>query len=196
VTVRDIAAAAGVSPASVIHHFGSMGALREATNRHIAGLVREHKTAAVRSNGPLDFLGSLQGLSDLPITAYLARAAVSDEPMVASLIDDLVDDAVGYIEGGVDAGTIRPTSHQRDRAVVLVLWALGGLVLHDHMERLLGVDLTDPEAIASPAGEPYMRAALGIIGRGILTDEFATTVEESIDAAYRTDTKPTIEEAE
>jgi AcrR family transcriptional regulator len=195
VTVRDIASAAEVSPASVIHHFGSMAELRDAANAHIAGLIRDHKTAAVQASGPLDLLGSLERLSDLPISAYLARAAVSDDPMVASLIDELLEDAVTYIEAGVSAGTIRPSDRPRERAVVLMLWSLGGLVLHDHMERYLGVDLTDPKALASQAAEPYTRAAFEIIGRGILADDFAATIEHSLDDAYGTDRTSTTEEA-
>jgi AcrR family transcriptional regulator len=184
VTVRDIAAAAEVSPGSVIHHFGSMAELRTATNTHIAGLIQEHKSKAIQTSGPLDILGSLRTLSDLPITAYLARAVLSDDPTVASLVDELVDDAVVYLDAGVEAGTIAPSDHPRERATVLVLWTLGGLVLHQHMERLLGVDLTDPKAIASPAGAPYTRTALEIVSRGILTDEFAANLQESLDAAY------------
>lgn len=184
VTVRDIAAAADVSPGSVIHHFGSMADLRAATNGHIAGLIREHKAKAIQASGPLDILGSLRTLSDLPITAYLARAVLSDDPTVASLIDELVDDAVVYLEAGVQAGTISASDHPRERATVIVLWSLGGLVLHQHMERLLGVDLTDPEAIASSAGAPYTRAAFEIMSSGILTDEFATHLRDSLAAAY------------
>lgn len=193
VTVRDIAAAADVSPASVIHHYGSMAELRAAANAYIAGLLNEHKTKAVQNPGPMDLLGTLRGLSDLPITAYLARAALSDDGTVAALIDELVDDAVGYMQAGVEAGTVRPTDHPRERATVLLLWSLGGLVLHEHMERLLGVDLTDAETIASPAGAPYTRAAFEIVATGILTDEYARDLQDSISAAY--DGAPSTKEA-
>ena len=187
VTVRDIAAAADVSPASVIHHYGSMADLRAAANSYIAGLLSDYKTKAIQTPGPMDILGTLRGLSDLPITAYLARAALSDDDTVAGLIDELVDDAVVYMEAGVEAGTIRPSPHTRERAVVLLLWSLGGLVLHEHMERLLGVDLTDAEAISSPAGAPYTRAAFEIISQGILTEGFANDVQASLAAAYGDD---------
>jgi TetR/AcrR family transcriptional regulator, regulator of cefoperazone and chloramphenicol sensitivity len=38
VTVRQIAAAAGVSPALVVHHFGSKEGLREVVDQHVLGL--------------------------------------------------------------------------------------------------------------------------------------------------------------
>ena len=50
-TVRKIAAAAGVSPGLVIHHFGSMDALREACDQHVADEIRRQKSAAL-SSGP------------------------------------------------------------------------------------------------------------------------------------------------
>ncbi len=193
VTVRDIAAAAGVSPASVIHHYGSVADLRAAVNEHIAGLLREYKTKAVQTTGPMDILGTIRSLSDLPITAYLARAVFSEDPTVTGLIDELVEDAVVYRQAGVDAGTIRPSDHARERAIVLVLWSLGGLVLHEHMERLLGVDLTDADAISSPAGAPYTRAAFEIVATGILTEDFGRDLQESLAAAY--DGAPSTKEA-
>jgi AcrR family transcriptional regulator len=39
VTVRQIAAAAGVSPALVVHHFGSKEGLREAVDQHLRRLL-------------------------------------------------------------------------------------------------------------------------------------------------------------
>jgi len=38
VTVRQIAAAAGVSPGPVLHHFGSKDGLRQAVDEHVLGL--------------------------------------------------------------------------------------------------------------------------------------------------------------
>src|ERR1700752_1197302 len=38
VTVRQIAAAAGVSPGLVLHHFGSKEGLRQAADEHVLGL--------------------------------------------------------------------------------------------------------------------------------------------------------------
>ena len=40
VTVRQVAAAAGVSPALVMHHFGSKAGLRESVDDHVAQQLR------------------------------------------------------------------------------------------------------------------------------------------------------------
>ena len=57
-------------------------------------------------------------------------------------------------------------------------WSLGALVMHDHVRRLLGVDLTGRR---DGAGEftDYAAAAYALIGEGIFTDDFARTAREA-----------------
>ena len=183
-TVRDIATKAGVSAGSVIHHYGSMDGLHQACNDHVAAVIRTYKSGAVSQSQGFDLLGTLRSISDLPLAGYLAKAALRDSSMAAQLIDELVDDAVSYTQEGVEAGTIRPSDVHRGRATILLLWSLGGLLLHDHLERLLGVDITDPDALASPSAEAYMRPAVELMSHGILTDAYAKQMDEALDAAY------------
>jgi AcrR family transcriptional regulator len=188
-TVRDIAASAEVSPGSVIHHFGSMDGLHRACNDHVATLIRDHKTEAVTAPRGFDILSSLGDMAELPVAAYLAKAVLGDSPIVADLIDELVDDAVAYMDEGVEAGTILPTADPRGRAAVLLVWSLGGLVLHRHLERLLGVDLTQPDVLVSSEAAPYVRNALDLMARGILTEPYAEQLQMSLDMAWGEDTR-------
>jgi AcrR family transcriptional regulator len=168
-SVRAIAADVGVSPALVIHHFGSKDALRVACDQHVAALVREQKTAAMAAGPQLDPLGALRQAGEgPPVLRYLARTLIDGSPHVAELVDELVDDAVGYMEQGVDAGLLRPTDDPRGRATVLTLWSLGALVLHEHAHRLLGVDLAGDLASDPAAALPYLRPATEILGRGVI----------------------------
>lgn len=183
-TVRDIAASAGVSPGSVIHHYGSMEGLHQACNDHVAAVIRAYKRDAISHSDGFDILATLRGVSDLPLVGYLAKAAVRDSAMAAELIDELVEDAVAYTEEGVEAGTILPSDNPRGRATILLLWSLGGLLLHDHLERLLGVDITDPHVLASPDAEAYIAPAVEIMSNGILTDSYADQIRRALDAAY------------
>ena len=192
-TVRDIASAAGVSPGSVIHHYGSMDGLHKACNEYVAGVIRAYKSEAVAPQG-FDLLASLRSITHLPITGYLAKAAMGDSAVVADLIDGLVDDAVEYMGEGVEAGTILPTGDQRGRATVLLLWSLGGLLLHNHLERLLGIDITDAEALIRPEASAYTRPALDLLAHGIFTDSYTAQVEQALDAAYRSDPEDSSEE--
>ncbi len=173
-TARKVASIAGVSPALVIHHFGSMDGLRSACDEHVAATIRDFKEKALSSGPNLDVLTALRDAPNEPLVGYLAQVLADDSPAVARLVDDLVDDAEGYIQHGVDSGLLRPTDDPRGRAVVLTLWSLGSLVLHQHLKRLTGFDLTDPRALTSPAAAAYIGPVYEIYGEGILEEPFAT----------------------
>ena len=167
-TVRTIAARAGVSAALVIHHFGSKARLRTACDTFVSGYVRERKLAAMRAGPGLDPLSLLRSEDDrLPLLAYLARALHDDSPAVAALVDELIEDAETVLAAGVESGAVRALDHPRGVAAVLTLWWLGALVLHDHVERVLGVDLTGPVG-ASQRHPGYTVPALEILTRGLL----------------------------
>jgi AcrR family transcriptional regulator len=167
-SVRAIAGDAGVSAALVIHHFGSKDALRVACDQHVAALIRDRKRAAMNAGPGLDPLAALREAGEGPaVLRYLATTLVDGSPHVAELLDEMIDDAVGYMEEGVANGTLRPTEDPRGRAVVLTIWSLGALALHEHIERLLGVDLTGDPADALA----YFLPASEMLGRGVITEE-------------------------
>jgi AcrR family transcriptional regulator len=172
-TVRKVAAVAGVSPGLVIHHFDSMDGLRHACDEYVVSIIREQKKKAMSSGPNLDVLAALRDAEFDSLLAYLARVLVDDSDAVADLVDDLVRDAEGYIEDGVKAGMLIPSADPRGRAVVLMMWSLGALVLHRHLERLTGVDLTNPHFDSDPDSMSYVASVFEIYGNGILTDTFA-----------------------
>ncbi len=167
-SVRAIAEEAGVSPPLVMHHFGSKDRLRVACDEHVAALVREQKHAAMAAGGGLDPLAALRAYEGgPPLLGYLARTLIDGSPHVAELVDEMVADAVGYMAEGEAAGILMPTEDPEGRAAVLTLWSLGALVLGEHAQRLLGVDLTGDPAHAMR----YFLPGLEIMGRGIITPE-------------------------
>ncbi len=186
-TVRKVAAAADVSPGSVIHHFGSMEGLRLACDQQVAAAIRDRKGEALSSGPQLDMLASLRSAEYGSLAAYLAQVLAEDSPAVAKLVDDLVADAEVYLGQGVDSGMLRPTDDPRGRAAIVALWSLGALVLHRHMDRLLGVDLTNPDVAADPAFLNYLRPAVEVMGTGLFTDAFAAQAKESLDPPGETD---------
>lgn len=178
-SVRAIAAEAGVSPGLVIHHFGSKDALRHECDEYVAGLIRANKEQAMRAGPTLDPVAALRDADhDVPLTAYLASTLIDGTPHVAALIDELVADAVAYMEEGVASGTLRPSRHPYERAAILTIWSLGALLLHEHVERLLGVDLTQPPSsyAATDVGARYFAPALELFSAGLLTDEVAASM--------------------
>lgn len=175
-SVRAIAAEAGVSPGLVMHHFGTKDGLRHACDEHVAAIIRTNKHEAMGQGPGLDIAGAMRRASqDVPLTRYLARSLADGSAAVASLIDDLVADAAEYMAEGVRAGSLRPTGYPYGRAAVLTIWVLGALVLHEHMERLLGVDLTaDPASLVDTAGyAAYVGSVLEMFTDGLVSDEAA-----------------------
>jgi AcrR family transcriptional regulator len=184
-TVRAIAADAGVSPALVIHHYGSKDALRVACDQHVAALVREGKTAAVAAGAQLDPLAALRQAGEgPPVLRYLATTLVDGSPHVAELVDELVADAEAYMEQGVANGMLRPSDDPRGRATVLTLWSLGALVLHDHAGRLLGIELTEDPSQALA----YVLPAAEILGRGVLDPTYYDRLREGLRHAQEGET--------
>lgn len=167
-SLKVIAEDAGVSAPLVVHHFGSKEGLRAACDAYVAAVIREGKQQVMAQGPQLDPLGALRrSAQGPPVLAYLARTLGDGSPQVAAVLDELVEDAVAYMEEGVRTGLLKASDHPRGRAVVLTLWSLGAVMLHEHAERWLGVDLTaDPEHATA-----YLLPAVEILSRGVFADE-------------------------
>src|SRR6478735_5232273 len=96
VTIRDIAAAAGVSPALVLHHFGSKDGLRtqvdqyaaEAFDSLFAELDDDAMEAMVADGGASASLAEAFGRSfppGSPLPSYLRRLLLTNDPAGAAL---------------------------------------------------------------------------------------------------------------
>lgn len=166
-SVRAIARTAGVSPALVIHHFGSKDALRVACDQHVAALIVDRKHRSIAEGTALDPLASLRSMTDgPPVVRYLARTLADGSPHAGELVLAMVRNDVAVIEHGVEAGLLHPTEDEWARVAVLTVWSLGALVLHEHVQRLLGEDLTgDPRHAAR-----YLSTVVDLLGRPVFTE--------------------------
>lgn len=166
-SLKVIAEAAGVSQPLIVHHFGSKAGLRTACDDHVAATIRARKLEAMRDGPQLDPIGAMRDAKETqPLLRYLARTLTDGTPQVAALLDEMVADAVEYMAEGERTGIIVPSEHPHGRAAVLLLWSLGLLVLHEHVSRLLGVDLWgEPEQLG-----PYVLPVTEILTRGVLAE--------------------------
>jgi AcrR family transcriptional regulator len=180
-SLRAIAEDAGVSAPLVVHHFGSKAGLRRACDQHVAETIRMQKQAAMAAGAQVDVLGTLQQAQrSIPaLMRYLGRSLTDTTSEVADLVDELVEDAVAYLQEGIRNGLLTPCDDLHGRASVMVIWSLGAVVLNDHLRRLVGADLTG--AAATWGG--YALPALDIMGAGVIAPDYYQQLREGYAAA-------------
>lgn len=161
VSVRDIAAAAGVSHALVLHHYGSKQRLREVVDEYVAGVFDEMFAAVAADPG--DFSGgSSASFAELmlaavppgsPIPAYLRRLLLNGDAAGQVLFRQLFDAGVVMIEQLTAAGSMRGSADVAVRAAFLTVNDLAMVLLRDQLTAVLGVDPLSPDGMRRWAAE-------------------------------------------
>lgn len=125
-TVRAIAADANVSPALVIHHFGSKEGLREACDAYVTDLMDVMTREAAENLGAGDTLDLINRTPHLsPLVPYVMRTLNEGGDLARRLWDRLVDDTESYLRATVAGGVANPTENERARAELIVMYKLG-----------------------------------------------------------------------
>ncbi|MGE2815594.1 TetR family transcriptional regulator [Mycobacterium heidelbergense] len=167
VGLRAIAEAAGVSAALVIHHFGSKDGLRKACDDFIAEEIRESKSEAMQSNDPAVWFGQLAEIEEFaPLIAYLLRSMQTGGDLAKMLWHRMIENAEGYLEDGVRAGTIKPSRDPKARAKYLGITGGGGLLLYLQMHE----NPTDLRAVLRDYAREMVLPALEIYSDGLMAD--------------------------
>lgn len=174
-SVRALADAAAVSPALILHHFGSKDGLIAACTAEVTASIRASKLAAFAAGPELDALDVLRGAGDNGHRLrYLARLLVEEATHVEDLIDEMVADAEQALEAGIASGSLKPVEDVHGVATVLTIWSLGAVMLHEQVSRLLGADLTESaEGIMA-----YGRPAATVLAGGMFADAVAQRLLE------------------
>lgn len=151
VTVRDIAAAAAVSPALVLRHYGSKDGLRAAVDEHVVRVFEGSLSTAATAtgdSGPSN-PAAAQSLAeqvaqqlpgDSPIPTYLARMLVGGDPGAAALFKKLHTLSEHTLSGLVNAGLATDGGDLAARAAFLLANDLAVLMLRNRLSEVLGVD--------------------------------------------------------
>ncbi|MFJ1767587.1 TetR/AcrR family transcriptional regulator [Amycolatopsis sp. NPDC088138] len=151
-SIRDVAAAAGVSPGLVQHHFGTKAHLREAVDEYILDVMAEFsRELASRSEGD----EAWPGLGDATTAwvrdnalalRYLARAMIDGDPAAARAFDALVGIARTSWLAPLDrAGALRPEADRDWAAIHAAVFNLASVLLEPAISRQL------PEPFYAPA---------------------------------------------
>ena len=114
VTVRQIASAAGVSPALVIHHYGSKEQLRAVLDERVAAFVESMlaELARVQEEGASTSVAELfaDRLEREPVLAgYVRRLLCDGGPAGAALFERLYQATRAGMRALQQAGIVRPS---------------------------------------------------------------------------------------
>jgi AcrR family transcriptional regulator len=157
VTVREIAAAAGVSPALVVHHYGSKQGLREAVDAHVAGVFDAMFRSAAEN--PEQLAGGPRAVAsfaelmltylppDSPVPAYLRRLLLAGDTAGRDLFRRWFSLSAAMTDGLVAAGIMRPSADPAVRAAFVMINDLAVVLFRDHLADVLGVDPLSPDGI-------------------------------------------------
>lgn len=174
--LRAIAAAAGVSQATVLDLYGSKRNLLTACDDYIVETVRASKTRALQSHDPDTWLSALADITSYaPLMAYLVRSLQDGQGLGKDLLDRMIENVVEYLEGGVRAGTIKPSRDPRGRAKFLALNNAGGFLLF----RRRHPTPSDMVAVLRDYAAEMVVPAMELYTDGLMTD---TTILEALTA--------------
>ncbi|MGH3596011.1 MAG: TetR/AcrR family transcriptional regulator [Mycobacterium sp.] len=165
VTMRDIATAAGVSPALLVRHYGSKDGLVQAVDNHVVGSLEAllgqmtSQTATV-GLGPAAVPSMLDGLAPhLPpesaIPAYLSRLLIAGGPAGSALFERLHRVSRDTLDAMVAAGTASTGDDPDVRAAFLLVNDIAVLTLRQRLTEVLGIDPLSQEGITRWAGEVF-----------------------------------------
>lgn len=136
-TVRGIAAAAGVSPGLVIHHFGSKEALRTACDDHVFETISESKA----QNAGYAVM-AVQMMFDDPemrtALDYLVKSLLDPSEHGQRYFDHYVDLVESYLVEGFAGYTFRRSEDSRGQAATIAVMALAPSILDQRLRSNLG----------------------------------------------------------
>lgn len=143
-TIRGIAETAGVSSGLVRHHFGSKQALRDACDEYVLRTVRtlNEETWAAAEGGDLGKATEARAPIG-PYHRYVARTLVDGG--TGELFDEMARMGEAWIAAADARSDSEPHVDVRTRAAVVTAMSLGIPILHAHLSRALGVDLSSEE---------------------------------------------------
>ncbi|MBN2177759.1 MAG: TetR/AcrR family transcriptional regulator [Demequinaceae bacterium] len=173
VTIREIAAAAGVSPGLVLHHYGSKQGLRNAVDEYVAALfeVLTKGSMADMAAPGADTPGVASGFAELlighlpphsPIPAYLRRLLLADDPAGRQIFRTWYNLTLALTKQGIASGAMRPSADPEVRAAFLMINDLATMLLHKNLAAVVGVDPLTPDGIARWAADAIDAYSTGV----------------------------------
>jgi AcrR family transcriptional regulator len=174
VTVREIAAEAGVSAGLVMHHYGSKDGLRDAVDRRAAAFFEEMigEFARIAEEGGSASLAELFAgrLESEPVmTAYVRRLLADGGEAADALFARLFEATVAGMRSLVAAGIVRPAQDEPIRTAFLLANDLSVVLLRRQIARATGTDPLTREGLAD-----WTAAVMDVYTGGVFTAPVVT----------------------
>jgi TetR/AcrR family transcriptional regulator, regulator of cefoperazone and chloramphenicol sensitivity len=167
VTVRQIAAVAGVSPALVIHHYGSKEKLREVLEERVAAFVESMlaELAGAPDEGGSASVAELfaDRLEREPAMAgYVRRLLADGGPAGTALYRRLFEVTHDSVRAMEQAGVVRPAQDELVRSAFLLSNDLALLLLRQPITQVTGIDPLARDGLARWAAAAFDVYANGL----------------------------------
>lgn len=171
-TVRDIAAAAGVSSGLLRHHFGSKEGLRDACDDYAVAELARIRAPYVDGRGA-DEAYVLEAIRSAPLRLqnYLVRSIMDGTPTGSQVYDRMVAEARRWLDH-TEVVTDDPPAY----AAVICSLQIGMFMLRDQISRAIGEDTRQERGQAR-----MLRAAVEIFSQPPVAPELADQAKKALD---------------
>ena len=150
-SIRDVAAAAGVSPGLVQHHFVTKAGLRDAVNEYVVAVAGETFRDLIGDSTDAELWTAMGNtvtawVRDNGIALrYLARALVEDDPEAAKIFDALVDLArTNWLAPLARRGILDPKADKQWAALHVIVFNLASVLFESTLDRHLPAPFSTP----------------------------------------------------
>ncbi len=138
-SLRQIAQDAAVSPALILHHFGSKEGLREACDAHVVSTFASERDGMTGADTARLMREALDSLEHRYVALdYLAGMLVDDSAASDRLFDAFLASTREMLREQIAAGTMREQTDLEATAVYMTLYGLGPIILRRHLARSFG----------------------------------------------------------
>jgi AcrR family transcriptional regulator len=146
VSVRDIAAAVGVSPSLVIHHYRSKQGLKDAVDDRVLTVLEEVLSGADGATTPASAIGSMEALlsdrlEQAPLLLPYLRRLLIDGGLVSDTVYHRLFQLTRRVVASMrDAGIIRHGLDEDALATLFLVNDLAVIVFRDQIRATTGFD--------------------------------------------------------
>ena len=166
-TVRAIAAEVGVSPALLLHHFGSKDGLRDACDDHVLATYGQRVDEIAADDSAETVISMIDRSPELSaLNSYVRRALTDGGAFARRMFDTLVAETKLYLERSVASGQFRPTDDWAGQAQLMVITSLGSQLLAEY----LAPPGTPADDLITVAADRLMPAGLELYTHGLYAD--------------------------